>query len=179
MRGRNGRSADFGFPRWGGYGRDSDAVHVRMCDFHGCTEAGEHPAPKSTRGRERWYFCERHAADYNRNWNFFAGMSDEAVRDFMRREQAEGDGETGWRQSSAWSWAGATDADGLTRAERDAFDTLDLEPTATADEIKSRFRQLAKQYHPDRNPGDTEAARMFHLVRVAYDLLIARSDAGS
>ncbi|GAK34507.1 molecular chaperone DnaJ [Iodidimonas nitroreducens] len=170
---RKRTGADFGFPRWGGYGRDSDAVHVRMCDFHGCNEAGEHPAPKSTRTNDRWYFCERHAADYNRNWNFFAGMSDEAVHDYMRREQ-EQDGATGYRQSQAFSWGGTPDADGLTRAERDAFDVLDLEPVATGEEIKSRFRSLAKQYHPDRNPGDKEAAVMFHQVRVAYDVLKPR-----
>lgn len=166
--------SSFGFPRWGGYGRDTDAVHVRMCDYHGCSEAGEHPAPKSPNSPDRWYFCERHASDYNRNWNFFAGMSEEAVRDFMRKEARE-DAGTGYRKSTAFSWGGAPDADGLTRAERDAYDALDLEPTATAVEIKSRFRSLAKQYHPDRNPGDKEAARMFHGVRTAYDVLKAKA----
>ena len=46
---------------------------VRLCDRHGCTEPGDRPAPKSPNSPERWYFCEAHAAEYNRNWNYFEG----------------------------------------------------------------------------------------------------------
>ena len=97
-------------------------------------------------------------------------MSEEAMRDFMQKEE-EMAGAAGFRQSNAYEWGGAPDEDGLTRAERDAYEALDLEPTASAAEVKSRFRSLAKQYHPDRNPGDKDAARMFHRVRAAYDIL--------
>lgn len=168
---RRGFRSDFGFPRWGGYGRDSDAVHLRMCDRNGCAEVGEHPAPKAPGSRDRWFFCESHAAEYNRSWNFFAGMSDEEAR---RRAESEFDAGAGYRQSSTWGWAGAADADGLTRAERDAFAALDLESDADAGDIKSAFRRLAKQYHPDRNPGDKEAAIRFQRIRTAYEVLRPR-----
>ena len=64
---------DFGFPRWGPYGSDREAKAVRLCDFHGCGEKGECPAPKSPYTEEKWMFCADHAAEYNKNWNFFEG----------------------------------------------------------------------------------------------------------
>ena len=43
----------------------------------GCDQPGDRPAPKSPNSPERWYFCEAHAAEYNRNWNYFEGLSAE------------------------------------------------------------------------------------------------------
>src|SRR4029079_11498077 len=71
------RSNDWGFPRWRAYGAARDAEPVRMCDRHGCDAPGDRPAPKSPNSPDRWYFCERHAAEYNRNWNYFEGLSAE------------------------------------------------------------------------------------------------------
>ena len=71
------RSNDWGFPRWRAYGAARDAQPVRHCDRHGCEEPGDRPAPKSPNSPERWYFCERHAAEYNRGWNYFEGLSAE------------------------------------------------------------------------------------------------------
>src|SRR4028118_2439080 len=71
------RSNDWGFPRWRGYGSGRGAQQVRLCDRDGCEEPGDRPAPKSPNSRERWHFCERHAAEYNRNWNYFEGLTAE------------------------------------------------------------------------------------------------------
>jgi len=168
---RHRKRSDFGFPRWGGYGRDTDAVHVRMCDREGCSERGDHPAPKSPGSPQRWYFCEAHAAEYNRNWNYFAGMNEAEARARMQAEEAEA---SGFRQSSTYSWGGVPDSDGVTGAERDAYAELDLEAGASAGDVKARFRSLAKIWHPDRNPGDKEAERRFHRIRAAYEILRPR-----
>ena len=74
---RQTRSNDWGFPRWRSYGSARAAEQVRLCDRHGCSEPGDRPAPKSPNSRERWYFCEAHAAEYNRNWNYFEGLNEE------------------------------------------------------------------------------------------------------
>ena len=71
------RSNDWGFPRWRGYGGNRAATEVRLCDRHGCTEPGDRPAPKAPNKPDRWYFCERHAAVYNRDWNYFVGLTAE------------------------------------------------------------------------------------------------------
>ncbi len=54
---------------------------------------------------------------------------------------------------------------------RDFYEVLGVSRTATADELKSAYRKLARKHHPDRNPGDKEAETKFKEVAQAYDVL--------
>src|SRR3546814_19033539 len=71
------RSDDWGFPRWRPYGSSRETQKMRLCDRHGCTNPGNCPAPKSPNSPDRWYFCEAHAAEYNRGGDYFEGPSAE------------------------------------------------------------------------------------------------------
>ena len=51
----------------------------------------------------------------------------------------------------------------------DPYKVLGISPDASDEEIKRAYRQLAKQYHPDRNPGDTEAAKKMQQINAAYE----------
>src|SRR6476619_7171966 len=51
------------------------------------------------------------------------------------------------------------------------YETLGVAKNATADEIKKAYRKLARQYHPDKNPGDASAEDRFKEVQGAYDVL--------
>lgn len=51
------------------------------------------------------------------------------------------------------------------------YDLLGLDPGATEREIKCAFRRLAKLHHPDRNPGDCEAAQRFKELVRAFQVL--------
>jgi len=59
-----------------------------------------------------------------------------------------------------------------TQAKRDYYEVLSVQRTASEQEIKSAYRKLAMQYHPDRNPGNPEAEEKFKECTEAYSVLI-------
>ncbi|BAV65900.1 J domain-containing protein [Sphingobium cloacae] len=164
---RNGRSNDWGFPRWRSYGASREAQAVRLCDRHGCDRPGDCPAPKSPNSRERWYFCADHAGEYNRNWDYFQGLDQEERERRERDEQREANG----YQSSAYhGWGGPGDGS-RSRDERNALKALELEDDADFEAVKKSWRRLAKENHPDVKPGDTHAAIRFQTIQAAYEVL--------
>ncbi|MGE0828842.1 MAG: J domain-containing protein, partial [Hyphomonadaceae bacterium] len=170
----------------------------RACDHVGCQRAGAHRAPKSReRTEEFWFFCTEHAAEYNRRWNYFAGMSDAEMDDFQK--SAEYGHRPTWsfkasrtdRLSAAMRNAQAgrrTDAFGLfrggeaqavpkprarrlTRLQLLSLEALALEENATAPEIRARYAELVKRYHPDVNGGDRASEAQLERVIRAYQTL--------
>src|SRR5216683_2430767 len=61
---------------------------------------------------------------------------------------------------------------------RDYYETLGVKREASEDEIKKAYRKLARQYHPDRNPGDKQAETNFKEVQDAYDILSDKQKRG-
>jgi hypothetical protein len=165
---RQTRSDDWGFPRWRPYGaKGRAAARVRLCDREGCNEPGDRPAPKAPNSRERWMFCEAHAAEYNKNWNYFAGLTAEEAAKRAAEEEA---GASAYRKSAHYQWAGPGDGT-RSRDEMRALDTLEVDPDADFATIRKAYRLLAKQHHPDTKQGDAEAAKQFQAIQAAYEVL--------
>ncbi len=59
----------------------------------------------------------------------------------------------------------------MAEEKRDYYEVLGVSKTATDDELKKAYRKLAKQYHPDLNPGDKEAEKKFKEANEAYEVL--------
>ena len=56
-----------------------------MCEWQGCKHKGPHRAPKGRENeREYWRFCIEHVREYNQSYNFFSGMSDDAVARYQK-----------------------------------------------------------------------------------------------
>ena len=53
----------------------------------------------------------------------------------------------------------------------DYYSLLGVSADATIAQIKKAYRKLARQHHPDRNPGDTDAADRFKAITEAYEVL--------
>ena len=54
---------------------------------------------------------------------------------------------------------------------KDYYKTLGVARTSTEKEIKSAYRKLARQYHPDVNPGDKKVEQRFQEINEAYEVL--------
>jgi hypothetical protein len=176
------------------------------CDWPGCAEAATHRAPKGrTRENEYWRFCLPHVREYNQSYNFFKGMSDDAVAQYQkdaltghrptwkigmnspingkarRRGGSEdlGDandpfgmfGEFGGRARPGFERRPSPEERMVRNAERKALDTLGLEPQASTQEIKSRFKALVKRHHPDANGGDRSSEDKLREIIQAYNYL--------
>jgi hypothetical protein len=169
------RSDNWGFPRWGGYGSSREATTVRLCDRHGCDARGDCPAPKSPNSPDRWYFCQEHAAEYNRGWNYFEGLTAEEA---AAREAEEQRDASGFAEAKHYGWGGPGDGT-RSRDEMRALDVLELESDADFDAVRAAWRRLAKENHPDVRPGDPEAAARFQAIQAAYDVLRVAEEARS
>ena len=170
----------------------------RPCDHPGCRQAGVARAPKSRDMLdEHYWFCQPHAAEYNRSWNFFAGLSDEQIRKRQEDEVATGGRPTwqfkagrGSREAAAAASRGFfQDAFGifgrqpsqaaeraayerqLGRLERNALADLDLDATATGEVIRKRYTELLKRCHPDANGGDRSTEHKLARVIKAFRTL--------
>ena len=162
-----GRSLDWGFPRWRGYGTSREATTVRLCDRHGCEERGDCPAPKSPNSPERWYFCQRHAAEYNSKWDYFEGLGKAEKEERAKTERSEN---SGYAEAQHYGWASSGDGSRSVDEMR-ALEVLGLESDADFAAIKRAWREKAKQVHPDVKPGDEDAAKAFQAFQLAYEVL--------
>ena len=170
-----------------------------QCDHPGCRRAATAKAPKSRLlMNEHYHFCQPHAAEYNKQWDFFAGMSEGEIR---AHQEARATGER-----PTWSFkasnrsreaAAAASRDGrafsdpfgifgaarrraeaneeagrhLGKMERNALADLDLQNDAQPAVIRARYTELVKRCHPDANGGDRSAEHKLQRVIKAYKTL--------
>ena len=59
--------------------------------------------------------------------------------------------------------------------KNDPFEVLGLEPGASTEEVRKRYRELARRYHPDVNEGDSTAEWMFKQLNEAYEAIVTNT----
>ncbi len=168
----------------------------RTCDHAGCRAPAATRAPKSRELlTDHYWFCQAHAAEYNRNWNFFAGLSEAEIGERIADELTTGGRPTwsfksGARNREAAASRGSFQdplgmfteqakktgverpADSrLGKLERAALLDLDLDLNADGPAIRVRYLELVKLCHPDANGGDRSAESRLQRVLRAYKTL--------
>ena len=161
-------------------------VKLRGCDCPGCALPGEHRAPKSRDQLNDYYwFCIDHVREYNRQWDYFSGMSMEQIENHIKSA-------TVWERPSwplgQWRIYEQNLRDKVMRdffedsphepagppmpkAERDALIVLELTPPVDFTAIKNQYRLLVKHHHPDANGGSTESEEKFKNINQAFTIL--------
>ena len=167
------------------------AAPGRCCDVPGCPNEGGYRAPKSRDSlRDYFWFCLDHVRAYNASWDFYRGMTPGQIEAHMRDD-------TGW-QRPTWPLGrlgggmpeedlvhdrldilgaagmrqgrqrGQAATQGAPADLRQPLDTLGLHWPVSLDEVKTRYKALAKCHHPDANGGDRRAEERFKVINLAY-----------
>jgi hypothetical protein len=171
---------------------------VRPCAHPGCESEGGFKVTKSRDqiGEYMW-LCLDHARAHNESWDFFKGMDEKDIESF-RNDAITGHrptwplGKRAARMPNPYGRSfGVDDGSGqfekdaestphvrrpertLTRLQIQALDTMHLSHSATLLEIKARYKELVKRYHPDANGGDRGAEERLKQVIKAYGVLRA------
>jgi hypothetical protein len=173
----------------------------RKCEAEGCREPGEFRAPGERPhgfdgpGDSRW-FCLDHVRAFNSEYDWFNGMTPDEIieaqspingwrRDTRAfRADAGVDGVPRWadfddpldaigaRASELRARAAGRQAYArFTPREREALGVMGLEPQADRMRLRSRYSELVRKYHPDRNGGDRTHEGRLQSVVEAYQLL--------
>jgi hypothetical protein len=188
-------------PKKGDEERERD-VHAlkegeKRCEWPGCVTAGSARAPKSRdMPDEHYWFCMPHAAAYNKQWDYFSGMSEGEIAKRQIDDRMTGGRPTwafraasGNREQAAKASKGEyKDAHGffgtpgataahtpgarrIGKIEAKALADLDLDPGAVKDAIRARYTELLKRLHPDSNGGDRSMEDKLQRVIKAYKAL--------
>lgn len=163
------------------------------CAHPDCTAHGAYRAPKSRDALTDYHwFCLEHVREYNAAWNYYAGMDDAAIERSVREDSV-------WRRPT-WPLGLRQPADlrfedafnlfrradtidprkareaeaqlrNMTGDERRALTELGLAAPVTLEDVKIRYKILAKTLHPDANGGDKVAEERLKSVNHAYKTL--------
>ncbi len=169
---------------------------ARACARPDCIKEGTHRVPKSRDDlNEHLWFCLEHARAHNESWDYFRGMSEDEI-DAFREAAITGHRPTwplGKRSARPRNGRGPYEFDDgygvfgdaaekprprpperrLTGMQERALEVLNLDPTATLLQIKARYKELVKRFHPDANGGDRGAEERLKQVIKAYGVLRA------
>lgn len=155
-----------------------------------------HRAPKSRQQLNEYYwFCLDHVREYNKSWDFYAGMNQTEIEKQVRQDIVGHRptwplGRWGAHKARAFkadffpddvaetlngekARAHRQEKTKASTAEEQALAVLNLTGPVSFDEVKLRYKTLVKKLHPDANGGDKSAEEQLKLVNQAYSTLKA------
>ncbi|MEO0327034.1 MAG: DnaJ domain-containing protein [Pseudomonadota bacterium] len=172
---------------------------IPTCQWEGCDKPGTHKAPMG-RDREGQYLnlCIEHVREYNKSYNYFSGLADDDIakiqkdaltgnrptwtvgvnKDGKKTPYSDGDPRAAIADrmiARSMRRTGQVSGGGVARKlrplEKKAFADLGIPASASADEVKMKYKALVKQHHPDTNGGDRSAEERLRQIIQSYKIL--------
>ena len=161
-----------------------------ICEWQNCREYGKFKAPaeKDNSKNFRW-LCEEHIKLFNKNWNYFDGMSQNEIEQFIKSDvtwhrptQKFGSPENFfnilWNNALEDKYKFFTQgrknfkySKKLCEKDKDAFAIMGLEFNSDWAAIQKKFKTLVKKFHPDRHLGNKKYEDKLKKITLAYSHL--------
>ena len=162
-----------------------------ICEWDNCKNNGEFKAPVERDNSKRYkWLCEEHIKLFNKNWNYFDGMSQVEIENFLKSDL------TWHRPTQKFSssdnffsilWNNALSdkfnifqdeksvnnlkTRKFSEKDKDAFIIMGLEFNADWSTVQKKFKTLVKKLHPDRNSGNKQYEDKLKKITLAYSHL--------
>ena len=159
-----------------------------ICEWDKCKENGKFKAPgeKDNIKNFKW-LCEEHIKQFNNNWNYFEGMSQNEIESFIKSDltwhrptQKFGTADNFfnilWNNALGDKFSFFKDNEKeyknknrkLTEKDRDAFKIMEIEYNADWTSIQKKFKTLVKKFHPDKHSGNKQYENKLKKITMAY-----------
>ena len=162
-----------------------------ICEWRNCKKSGKFKAPlEKDNSRNYEWLCEEHIKLFNGNWNYFEGMSQNEIENFLKSDLTWHRPTQKFASSDNFFnilWNNALsdkfnffehekilnnfNDEKLNEKDKDAFKIMGLELNANWSIIQKKFKTLVKKFHPDRNAGNKQFEDQLKKITLAYSHL--------
>ena len=162
-----------------------------ICEWENCKQIGKFKAPLERDNSKNYkWLCGDHIKSFNKNWNYFEGMSQNEIENFLKSDltwhrptQKFGSSDNFF--NILWNNALSNKFNffkqekiynnlknmKLCEKDKDAFRIMELEFNADWPIIRKKFKTLVKKFHPDRNSGNKQFEDKLKKITLAYSHL--------
>ena len=160
-----------------------------ICDWNNCNDIGEFRAPKERdNSKDYRLLCFKHIKEFNKNWNYFSGMNEAEIFNFLKSDMTWHKPTQSFSSSDNFFkvlWQNVLDDKIDIIQKKDnfhkkimfdnndikSFEVLGVPVGLKWTEIKIKFKKLVKIFHPDMNAGDKKYEEKLKLITLAYTQL--------
>ena len=162
-----------------------------ICDWNNCSEIGEYKAPVEKDNSKNFrLLCLSHIKEFNKNWNYFSGMNEEQICEFIKSDMTWHKPTQSFSSSDNFFkilWNNAL-KDEINKSKFNsqfsrmkqfrfshndvrAFTILGLSVGLKWKKIQEKFKKLVKKFHPDMNLGNKKYEDKLKVITLAYTQL--------
>ena len=161
-----------------------------ICEWRNCKEFGKFKAPAEKDNSKKFkLLCEEHIKIFNKSWDYFDGMSDDEVLNFLKSDvtwhrptQKFGSPDNFfnilWNNAlndkfKIFNESGSSHISQkkLCKEDKDAFNIMGLDFNADIKDLQKKFKVLVKKFHPDKHSGNKVYEDKLKKITMAYSHL--------